>query len=737
MDGYLAGPVISLTSSNLTLVSSGLGGTPVIIGVAAVGVTPATQWTVTASTGTGDGTLGLNLVNDTGLSHDVTNLSFTGQVYTLDRTPPTVTMSSAVPNPTNSSPIPVTVQFSETVNNFIAADIVAGNATVGNFIAVDGDTFTFDLTPSAPGLVTADIAAGVAQDSGGNGNTAATQFSRTFDGDAPTVTMSSPATNPTTTSPILVTVQFSETVTGFGVGDITPGNATVSNFVAVDGDTYTFDLTPSGDGLVTVDIPAGVAQDGSGNLNSAASQFSRTFDTLAPDVTINQAAGQADPTSASPINFTVVFSEPVSGFGNVTGDVNLSGTAGATTAVVTQIAPNDGTTYNVAVSGMTNSGTVIASIPAGSALDAAGHGNTASTNTDNTLTFIFIVDSTPPSVSSVHRADPSPTGDANVNFTVTFSESVTGVDLSDFTLTATGVSGASVGNMSGSGATYTVTVNTGTGSGTISLDVVDDDSIRDAANNPLGGIGNGNGSYVSGEVYAIIKTNGADTTGVYRSSNGVLYLKNTNSTGFADVAINYGVPGDYPVVGDWDGNGTATIGIYRNGIFYLRNSNTIGFADMVFAFGAPGDQPVAGDWDGDGVDTIGIFRNGLFLLRNSNSAGAADMSFVLGNPGDIGIAGDWDGDGLDTTGVFRPSSGVIFLKNTNTTGFADFAFNYGLPGDKPVLGDWDGDGDTTIGIYRNGTFYLRNSNTIGFAEIVFGLGNPGDMPIAGNWDGLP
>jgi hypothetical protein len=229
----------------------------------------------------------------------------------------------------------------------------------------------------------------------------------------------------------------------------------------------------------------------------------------------------------------------------------------------------------------------------------------------------------------------------------------------------------------------------------------------------------------------------AVTTGVFRPSNGLLFLKNSNTSGIADIAINYGVPGDYPVVGDWDGNGTATIGIYRNGSFYLRNSNTIGFAEIVFSFGSPGDQPVAGDWDGNGTDTIGVFRNGTFYLRNSNTEGVADISFILGNPGDVGIAGDWDGNGLDTTGVFRPSNGIIFLKNQNTTGFADVALNYGIPGDKPVMGDWNNDGIDTVGVYRNGTFYLRNSNTIGFAEIVFDLGNPGDMPIAGNWDGLP
>jgi tartrate-resistant acid phosphatase type 5 len=229
------------------------------------------------------------------------------------------------------------------------------------------------------------------------------------------------------------------------------------------------------------------------------------------------------------------------------------------------------------------------------------------------------------------------------------------------------------------------------------------------------------------------------TTGVFRPSNGALYLKNSNTSGYADVAINYGIKGDYPVTGDWDGNGTDTIGVYRNGTFYLRNSNTIGFADMMFAFGAPGDQPVAGDWNGNGIDTIGVYRrsNSTFYLRNSNTSGAPEMSFSLGVPGDVGIAGDWNGDGLVTTGVFRPSNGVLYLKNTNETGFADLALNYGQAGDKPVTGDWNDDGIDTIGVYRNGTFFLRNSNTIGFADIVFALGLPGDIPIAGDWDGLP
>ncbi|MFZ1785937.1 MAG: reprolysin-like metallopeptidase [Ferruginibacter sp.] len=100
-----------------------------------------------------------------------------------------------------------------------------------------------------------------------------------------------------------------------------------------------------------------------------------------PTVTINQAAAQPDPTSATPINFTVVFDQPVIGF--ATGDVTLAGTAGATTQVVT----GGPTTYNVAVSGMTSSGTVIATIAAGVCTNSSAQPNVASTSTDNTVTY--------------------------------------------------------------------------------------------------------------------------------------------------------------------------------------------------------------------------------------------------------------------------------------------------------------------------------------------------------------
>jgi hypothetical protein len=455
---------------------------------------------------------------------------------------------------------------------------------------------------------------------------------------------------------------------------------------------------------------------------------------IAPSLTsFTRQTPPTSPTNADTLVFRATFNEAVM---NVdAGDFVVNGS----TATVTNVATVNASIYDVTVSGGN-----LASFNGVVGLNLNGTQNitdldaNALPTTEPPVDETYTLDNIFPSVNSILRANPNPTSASSVGFTVTFTESVTGVDAGDFALTTTGVTGAAIANVSGSGAVYMVTVNTGSGDGTIRLDVVDDDSIKDGSNNALGGSGTGNGNYTSGQIYTILQ-GGADTTGVYRPSNGVLFLKNSNTTGFADIALNYGLPGDYPVVGDWDGNGTATIGIYRNGSFYLRNSNTVGFADIVFAFGTPGDQPIAGDWDGDGIDTIGVYRpsTGQFLLRNSNTAGAAEMSFFLGNVGDVGIAGDWNGDGMDTTGVFRPSNGAIFLKNTNSTGIADIALNYGLPGDKPVMGDWDNDGIDTIGIYRNGTFYLRNSNTVGFADIVFALGIPGDMPIAGDWDGLP
>lgn len=110
-----------------------------------------------------------------------------------------------------------------------------------------------------------------------------------------------------------------------------------------------------------------------------------------------------------------------------------------------------------------------------------------------------------PSVVSINRASFDPTsGNTAVTWVVTFDRSVTGVDISDFSLVqAGGAAGAAITSVTGSGAIWTVTANTGTGtSGTVQLKLVDDDSIK-SGTIPLGGAGAGNGNF-TGQAYTIL-----------------------------------------------------------------------------------------------------------------------------------------------------------------------------------------------------------------------------------------
>ena len=118
---------------------------------------------------------------------------------------------------------------------------------------------------------------------------------------------------------------------------------------------------------------------------------------------------------------------------------------------------------------------------------------------------VVAADSTPPTVQSINRDGSSPTNASSVQFDVSFSESVSGVDATDFALATSGVSGAAITSVGGSGSSYTVTVGTGSGNGSIGLNLVDNDSIQDGSGNRLGGTGTGNGNF-TGQIYTIDKT---------------------------------------------------------------------------------------------------------------------------------------------------------------------------------------------------------------------------------------
>ena len=237
-----------------------------------------------------------------------------------------------------------------------------------------------------------------------------------------------------------------------------------------------------------------------------------------------------------------------------------------------------------------------------------------------------------------------------------------------------------------------------------------------------------------------------DTIGVLRPSSNAFLLRNSNSTGPENINISFGIAGDLPVAGDWDGNGIDDVGIFRPStkewLLRLQNGTTI---INLIAFGLNGDLPVAGDWNGDGIDTIGIFRpsNNEWILTNgpntNNTSPPEDIHIIFGQNGDIPIVGDWNGDGLDTPGLFRPSNTQFLLSNGFLSTIDITPFTFGALGSRPVTGDWDGDGVTTIGVFNagKGQVSLNNTNTSGngAGDIVFSFGLNGDFPLAGDWDG--
>jgi predicted outer membrane repeat protein len=235
-----------------------------------------------------------------------------------------------------------------------------------------------------------------------------------------------------------------------------------------------------------------------------------------------------------------------------------------------------------------------------------------------------------------------------------------------------------------------------------------------------------------------------DTIGLYRVDNNsfTFYLRTQNNSGPATYAIQYGFAGTRPVVGDWNGDGVDTIGIYNqsNGVFLLRNSNTAGNPELSAVFGNPNDTPLGGKWDNTmSADSIGVFRpsNGILYLSRTIASPVATYSMVLGSPGDVGIAGDWDGNGYDSVGVYRASVPRFYLSNNNGNGitFSDLDFAFSVAGGYPFAGDWTGNGVSKTGFYANGIVYHRNTLTTGNADYSFGFGDASwtVYPIAGKW----
>jgi len=193
---------------------------------------------------------------------------------------------------------------------------------------------------------------------------------------------------------------------------------------------------------------------------------------------------------------------------------------------------------------------------------------------------------------------------------------------------------------------------------------------------------------------------------VWRPSDGAWYIRGAPS-------MQWGLPGDIPVLGDYDGDPQCDLAVWRpsDGTWHIRGMATV-------AWGLPEDIPIPADYDGDGKTDLAVWRpsNGTWHIRSI-------ATVKWGLPEDIPIPADYDGDGKTDLAVWRPSNGTWYIRGIATV-------KWGLPADIPVPADYDGDGKTDLAVWRpsNGTWYIR-----GIATVTWGL--PADIPAPADYDG--
>jgi hypothetical protein len=157
-------PVLDVKAANFSLEST--GPTASITSVTGSG----SSWIVTADTGSGDGTLGLDLSDPTGITDYEGNPlagPTTGDVYTIDRTAPNVlSVLRADPNPTSAPSVSWTATFDEDVTGvdataFALTGTAAGTASITT-VNGSGTTWTVTADVSETGTLGLDLVDGSA-----------------------------------------------------------------------------------------------------------------------------------------------------------------------------------------------------------------------------------------------------------------------------------------------------------------------------------------------------------------------------------------------------------------------------------------------------------------------------------------------------------------------------------------------------------------------------------------------
>lgn len=237
---------------------------------------------------------------------------------------------------------------------------------------------------------------------------------------------------------------------------------------------------------------------------------------------------------------------------------------------------------------------------------------------------------------------------------------------------------------------------------------------------------------------------GRDDIAVWRptASSAFFYILQSQTNTFR--ISEFGLLGDDPsVMADYDGDNRSDIAIYRNAspggqsrFYYLGSQNNPNNLFTVVPWGTSGDFPVHGDYDGDGRGDFAIQRNVggqsyFFILQST--AGVAITAFGL--PTDLVAPGDYDGDGRTDLCVVRRNLAYHSWWIRRSSGGAIENHTFGLAdSDFLAPGDYTGDGRTDLAVWRpnpNDTrnfFYVRSSAGGSITRFEWGIGT--DYPAA-------
>lgn len=207
---------------------------------------------------------------------------------------PTVTLVPQNAGPTNAASVIYDITFSTAMDGVSAGAFsvstegtAAGSINAGSFTGTDGDS-AFTLTVDSLsgdgriGLNLTNVAGILDSGTGTEGPNPTSGTSVTLDNTGPIAVVEAPVGATTGQSPIKMKITFDDTVTGFDpineAGDLTLTNCSVANLADIQGGRiYTIEVTPAGDGPVSVAVAAAAVTDAASNPNGASASFDTTY----------------------------------------------------------------------------------------------------------------------------------------------------------------------------------------------------------------------------------------------------------------------------------------------------------------------------------------------------------------------------------------------------------------------------------------------------------------------------